>query len=104
MTFRYRRLPNVGRINLEQLTFSQGQSLYFERHTSVVMSHVRLSALDLKRCRDDRETDSTWFCLQVLARRPRRPEKDGRPRRRKYRSPRAESERRRGEEIAWERD
>ena len=46
MTFRYRPLPNVGRINLEQLTFSQSQSLYFERHTLVVMSHVRLSALD----------------------------------------------------------
>ena len=40
MTFRYRRLPNVGRINLEQLTFSQSQSLYFERHTLIVMSHV----------------------------------------------------------------
>ena len=31
-----------GVLNLEQLTFSQ--SLYFERHTLVVMSHVRLSA------------------------------------------------------------
>ena len=30
-----------GVLNLEQLTFSQ--SLYFERHTLVVMSHVRLS-------------------------------------------------------------
>ena len=33
-----------GVLNLEQLTFSQ--SLYFERHTLVVMSHVGLSALD----------------------------------------------------------
>ena len=27
------------------------------------MCHVRLSALDQKRYRDDRETDPTWFCL-----------------------------------------
>ena len=40
------------------------------------MSHVRMSSLCQKRYRDVRETCSTWPCLPVIVRRPRRAERD----------------------------
>ena len=79
-----------GALNLEQLTFSQGQCIL----TPYVSSCFTLGCLlwTRKGCQDDQETDPTWFWL-------RRAKIDRTPK-----IPVTWSERRRGEEIGWERD
>ena len=93
MTFRYRRLPNVGRIK-SRATDVQSESIS-------VFNAIRL-LWTRKGTKTIEERTPRSFAFWSSREDPSQAKIDRRPQRRKYRSPGAE--RRRGEEIAWERD